>query len=208
MRSAYSNQLKTVFFLCLIFLMGSCKEQEQELFTKPYLPLEIGNYWVFEVFEVDEFGRRFYFDRIDSLYISKQVIYNGLSYYELKGPLDIEAEESFSTLLRNEGNMVVDYQGKVWSAPLSEDEEVQHTLSFDTYDINYSMKTFEKRITVEAGSYDALNFQGVFIDNSSAEIIGFHNLFYGPCVGLVTETKYNIDRHTTLVRELTSYHVN
>lgn len=81
----FKNILFVVITFTIIAGLASCKKDKKEDSPSPK-PLEhpllkIGNYWVFETVNVDEFGKE-YFDRLDSTYIEKDTLIKGVVNYK------------------------------------------------------------------------------------------------------------------------------
>lgn len=93
--------MKNYISICLLsisIVSFSCKKEKK---TEPdcpsdnqptatplenYSALKVGNYWVYERFEVDEFGNSTSLNIIDSCYIEKDTIVNGKQYFKYVQP--------------------------------------------------------------------------------------------------------------------------
>lgn len=93
--------MKKCISICLVFIgitIYSCKKEkksepdcppETEVTSTPipnYSALKVGNYWIYERFEVDEFGNSTSLNIIDSCYIEKDTVVNGQQYFKFVQP--------------------------------------------------------------------------------------------------------------------------
>ena len=77
-----------------------------------FTPMAIGNSWVYQKFEIDpETNSEIAYDSYDSLYINRDTIINGETYFVLEKTF---LSQNIETYLRYENNYLVDNYGKKW----------------------------------------------------------------------------------------------
>lgn len=181
-----------------------------------YLPLEIGNYWIYQHYNIDSLGNETQVDRMDSVLISKDTMINDLQYYVLEG-------SSFPTnngiwgpidFLRDSSGYVVNFQGKI---RFSEDNFVD-TLVFDNriygedtvYTSSYKMENTAMQVSVPAGEFEVLNFKGtLYTPHNHPRIANprYLNTYYSKNVGKVLSTYFYIHSLYISEKRLVRYYV-
>lgn len=205
----------------LIALIPSCKNNEPINPTdysqkSDYLPLEIGNYWVYRHFEIDEQGNETEMSEIDSVVISRDTIINNSRYYVLEGtnyPIN-EGRWGIIDILRDSSDYLVNEIGTIefaknnFSDILASKIEV---LNGDTlYSLSYKMEKSVSPIAVPAGTFNVLNFQGTLITNQNlfnTENPRFINNYYAEKVGKIIETYFFINSPVIHEKKLIRYNV-
>ncbi len=80
-----------LFLSALAMLVFSCNCNDDDAATNPtpateYLPLNIGNYWVYQWYIIDTLGNEtIYGNTLDSIYISGDTVINGNTYAVMEG---------------------------------------------------------------------------------------------------------------------------
>ena len=78
------KNLVSLVFLTLVFL--SCQKNvknDLEVIIDNYLPLEIGNYWIYNVYKTDSLGNEIASDIYDSVVVVQTEWINGNEYFLL-----------------------------------------------------------------------------------------------------------------------------
>ncbi len=105
------NWISTIVFTALIIGLFSCKKEDDEIKPTPinnsYTKLEVGNYWIYENFEIDSNGTETPLNTFDSSYVEKDTLINGNKYAVLVLP-DIIQPRKF---LRDSLHYIVDSMG-------------------------------------------------------------------------------------------------
>ena len=76
--------------LALVFLF-SCKKETEELQENnnqvpvSYMPLKIGNYWIYQTYKIDSLGNESIDGAVDSVRVTKDTLINGNTYFVLEG---------------------------------------------------------------------------------------------------------------------------
>ena len=78
------------FAAMLLLINFSCTKEEKKTPQSQnaysgFIPLSIGNYWVYEQVRIDTLGNETIGSMLDSAYVSADTIINGNTYYLLSG---------------------------------------------------------------------------------------------------------------------------
>ena len=76
-----------------------------------YMPLAIGNYWVYNTYRIDTLGNETLYSSDDSAYVDRDTIIDGETYFIIEG--DFNARHAVGSLLRNDGNNVLNLGGSI-----------------------------------------------------------------------------------------------
>ncbi len=134
--------------------------------TKNYFPLAVGNYWVYENYQIYPDGNRVKKDEVDSLFISEITELNGKSYFHLKGTR-YPVNNTISTIyyLRDSSDYLVNHIGVIEFSPDNFSDtlfaELVNQQEVDTfYYLSYQMVEEDVPVVVPAGAFDVLNYRG------------------------------------------------
>lgn len=77
-----------VIIACMSLLVfSSCKKDTTETPDEPksnsFLPVKVGNYWIYEVYEIDTNGKATLLPDLDSCYVESDTMIDGKSYFKL-----------------------------------------------------------------------------------------------------------------------------
>lgn len=183
-----------IVFITLSILCFSCKKEKpqtpeptpkiDDIIYLNYAHLKPGNYWVYQVFEVDTLGNATATSQYDSVFVSKDTVINGKTYAVKVDPL------YNNTYLRDSLHYIVNSFGRIvfssvdFYATFSTNYFIW-TGSTDTVAyIHTYMTDKDKDVTVPAGS-----FKTVARNEHWFMFPGYRN------GGIIIEqkTKYNID---------------
>ncbi|OYT11816.1 MAG: hypothetical protein B6I18_02835 [Bacteroidetes bacterium 4572_112] len=108
----YTQLFSIIIILSIIVLSYSCSKQEDVTIDKidngelSFIPMEVGNYWIYQVNNVDENGNSTYV-RTDSAYIATTKDINGIIYFEYRVPTI-----NYTEYLRDSSSYLVDDKGE------------------------------------------------------------------------------------------------
>ena len=130
-----------------------------------YVPLTIGSYWVYEWVKVDTFGVESPVTFRDSVFISGDTLINGEVYSIVDGTfLGSEKTKEFH---RDSSGYLVNEKGETLFNPNNNTDLLWTDTIFVGEDpfvlIEYSMEGATTDVTVPAGTFNCLNFQGKVI---------------------------------------------
>ncbi|MFN8206185.1 MAG: hypothetical protein U0T82_02070 [Bacteroidales bacterium] len=154
-----------------VLLLLSCKEEIDPGFSEndaqlvaEYLPMQIGNYWIYQHYSIDSAGQATPLNRIDSIVISRDSSINGHTYFVFEketgypgNPREIES------ILRDSAGTIVDQHGKIRFAVNNFSDTIYrftHLFEGDTiYILSAVMERLTAPISVPAGTFEALNLR-------------------------------------------------
>jgi len=165
---------KVVLWFSAILLFSYCtKEDDSNIFKNnrlEYLPMAVGNYWIYQSVRIDTNQIEIIRSGIDSVYITHDSIVEGKKYYGFesrhKNDYGKESQSQFCVLegfYRDSSGFLINLKGKV----IFSQNNFTDTLYRKSIEINSSsmlmmtakMETGNTKIAVPAGSFDALNLQ-------------------------------------------------
>ncbi len=97
-----------------VFAFSSCKKDETKTEPNPpetvldYLPLAVGNYWVYERSTCDSTWENCNSVSIDTNFVTKDTLINGLNYYKIEGKNLVDNKTQF---VRDSLGYIVDEKG-------------------------------------------------------------------------------------------------
>jgi len=210
---------KTIFLplAMAVVLIAACKKEPAAPTVFPdYSNLAVGNYWIYQQFEVDEAGNAVPKNVFDSAYVEKDTLINSETYFKVfrKNPYSMKPDYSY---LRDSLHYLVDAAGTIHFS--SQDFET----TFRSYAIlavppdtiaRVSLKMADKDLSVEtpAGTFITSNFQETFIIYPNW-VHGVNprtiNIRYAENVGIVVERlPFFLSNPKYLEKRLIRYHVN
>ena len=209
-----------LFVFAAIILTSACQKDEPndepETKQESYLPLKVGNYWVYEKFKIESSGEATSMGISDSLYVKDSTItlINGEKYFEIMGWFPAEGNEP--VYLKVADNYCINSDGeKLFSTSNLSDTlaEVYHTSGSDTNYYSYSkMEEVAEKITVPAGTYDVIEYRTTLITFNEDEQDEFNfpkygHSYYAEGVGLVLKSWCYAHSPETYEHRLVRYHV-
>ena len=206
--------LLSVFF---IVLSTSCKKDKIELEATPvYLPLELGNYWIYQNYKVDTIGNETAMQTYDSTVITRDTIIRNQTYQIYKTYTLCCSNIKKIEILRDSADCIINNKGKLVFVR----NDFNHV--FRTYpiivngsdtlgNIQYQMKKINGSVTVPAGSFEnVLCVEGKINVNPNTHLPPNRTIEqkYAPEVGRIYESWYFLSSPIKYERRLVRYHIN
>jgi hypothetical protein len=197
----------------------SCKKDDDSQQNKDenYLPMKVGNYWVYEQYKIDSAGVETKLDWPDSVVICSDTIIRGNKYYAFKSfwPDQNNPQTSY---YRDSTKYIVDVHGRIYFSLTNSSDILYYEESIanetDTiYSMSFRMLPGNTTINVPSGLFNVKNFQGTlrthYPTQTGTEVIERKlNKYYAPNVGLVLDTYcWIMQRHNVVERRLIRYHI-
>lgn len=213
---------KLIYLGLLVALFTSCdKDNSTPIIDSAdkanYFPLQIGNYWVYEHYDIDSLGNETIKNRTDSVIISRDTIVNGNQYYILEGtnyPFD-GGSWGIVDILRDSSGCVVNEKGQVkfsannFTDVLASKTEIENE---DTlYVLTYRMEKITNQVDVPVGEFEALNYKGTVITyNPSLNVKNprYLNNYFADNVGKILETYFYLNSPIISEKRLIRYKIN
>lgn len=149
--------MKQVTFALLLtaMILISCKKKTETTTTKTpppaitstsYMPLAVGNYWVYDMYQLDTSGTEISMNRTDSIYVEKDTTVGGRKYYYCNeaGAGNMAGAIQFC------GKWLADSAGYVFS--------LGHELNY-FYGYNYIDTRVNDTVHVDTTGYQVVYFQ-------------------------------------------------
>ena len=113
------KKLMLTAVICSVVFFGCSKEEEVKEDISPvetpqiikHMPLAIGNYWVYDTYQIDTLGNESIFSSSDSAYVDRDTLINDKVYYIIEG--DFNAKMATGNIIRNESNSILYSDGSI-----------------------------------------------------------------------------------------------
>jgi hypothetical protein len=212
--------MKKLFFIGItLAILTSCQKNDENPLQKKsdYLPLEIGNYWVYEHYKIDTLGNETKLSWVDSIVIKRDTIIGNNKYYIHEGIMFnigwrvIEiVRDSFKYLVNDKGKIL--FSENNFSDILNFEFECFNDTNDTIYTISYRMENPTHQVNVPSGNFEVLNYRGDLTfyayNNIDPPFINRTlNRYYAPNVGKILHTYYYASAPHTYERRLVRYNV-
>ena len=211
--------MKKLFILGIALALFSCQKDEADHIKETYpnyYPLEIGNYWVYENYQIDPSGEETLSTRIDSIVIKRDTVINGNTYFVLEGErFPFTASRwGIIDLVRDSSGYIVNHEGlKMFAFENFTDTLVDYikTQNTDTlYTLTYKMEQPDYQVSVPLGTFDAVNFKGTVITYHAAPNVPnprYNNNYFAKDVGKILESWHYYMSPDIHEKRLVRYHI-
>ena len=178
----------------IILICTACNNEEEEINlievveVADYSSLQVGNYWIYDWYEVRPDGSEQFFQKRDTLRIEADTLIEGRTYYIRSGTFLGQAQGN--VVLYDSADFLLSYPDARVLFTINPNEEFirnfglpDQPISVGTYRLNESPETVE----VPAGVFECLNFQGRIesLQLNYPHGTRFNSNFYAKEVGLV-----------------------
>jgi len=153
---------------CFALFLFSCTKKETPPLTpnsivgysiSDYTKLTVGNYWIYEIMNVDTLGHAT-LEEIDSCYISKDSVVNGNTYAVV---VDASPTSINIQLERDSTYCLVNQQGAILFAYGDFNAVLVKDTIPDTASTKYSVSSIPSIIAVPMGTFTCYNYKGTNI---------------------------------------------
>lgn len=186
--------MKRVFLILAgIVLLASCKKEDSEITTIPpdqalnYMPLEIGNYWAYQIVSINPDGSETINQQMDSTIIVGDTMIRNELYYDMYNP-----DQDRSSYLRDSSGFLVNSNGKIvfYDQPGFIVEDTIQAPAVTV--IEYSLQPTDTVITVPFGTFDAVTYRGTVtvLDTAYHHGVQYIYSFYAADVGQIKNSSY------------------
>ena len=205
----------------VIFLVFSCsreKYKEDDNLSvnnsaAAYLPMNVGNYWIYQAYTCNRQDKNCRPSYIDSVYITKDTTINRNTYYVFEGT---RFGAPYKAVLRDSSNFIVNEKGQIrfaldqWNEPLYTHVQVSGDQLNDTlYTVEYHMEKPGKKVKTGVGTYNALLFKGmVYLKNNDTPYSKSMGNFYVRNIGLIKEESFYFGSGDLIHRDLIRYKID
>lgn len=180
-----------IYFLSFLLLV-SCSTDEASPTESilDYANLEIGNYWVYQWYEIEPDGTESLFGQRDSVFISSDTLINGRTMYVR---YTSDERNTRSSILFDSANTLYSYPDKEVLFTL--DTTVKTSRNFgpleDPLAIGYySLQRNSTLVQVPAGDFECINFEGIIESQEQDYPYGkrLNSNYYSKNIGSVLTT--------------------
>lgn len=199
-----------------LIIFNACKKDDSTGNQLPqesvldYMPLTVGNYWIYEIFQCDSGEVNCELLSIDTNLITKDTLINGYTYYKIEG-LRLFYDEPI--YYRDSGDFMVDNFGTIIFT-IKDDNQIynpKYIVNNNDTILYWYNKLFDElvNIKVSGGDFECLDFKLHFyrlIDNFQIEHTLSH--LFSKNVGLVKESSVFVSSLSGRKRELIGYFVH
>lgn len=219
--------MKKVFVLLIIMvLILSCQKEDDslsswsglEIRSQKFMPLEVGNYWIHEIYSIDSEGNERKWNSIDSVIITKDTIIDNERFFVLEGiRWPNRSDWGIVSILRDSAGRIIDPEGRIEMSEFDFNDTISTEYMIGNDDticcIYRVMVEGLDSITVPAGRFKVLNCEGDLY-NYRFDPPRKHNLtvnkYYSNGVGIVLKKMIytNPDEEDYVEKRLMRYHVN
>ena len=213
--------MKTVLssLAILLIFISSCKKDEDVICPPTpeplnYMPLAIGNYWIYETYRVDTNGVETNLNYHDSIVITRDTMINNETFYVVEGTYrPFHSQWGVIRIIKNDNGNLINHLGDtILPATNFTDlyrEHYEITGNNDTL-FHRSFRMFDHTydVTVPAGTFPIVDFMGTYtmfqnIPNTPNPRL-VHN-YYAENVGKVKETYFYMSSPSIHEIRLTNY---
>lgn len=182
-----------------------------------YSQLKVGNYWIYQQYEIETNGHATSKNIFDSCYVEKDTVINNKTYFKLIMPRVYENQrENF--FQRDSSHYIVDSNGKIVfsSQDFTTIFEKSYYLNFNNKDticqISRKMEDRNMAITTPSGTHITLNAKETYLMYPAFANAGNSrsiNKRYAENLGIVVETlPFYFSDPNYVERRLVRYHIN
>lgn len=211
--------MKKVYLLIItITLLGSCQKDDKTTAKVSYLPLGIGNYWIYQYVDIDSSGHETELSKSDSVVINRDTIINHKRYFVFEGtnnPFAHAGYRGIVDILRDSSGYIVNPEGIIRFAENDFKDSIAYRAEVsdnDTlYTITYRMAKINNAITVPAGTFYVLNYKGTCFTPLSTPGVKYPrnlNCYYAQGIGNILYTYFYIGSPNIYEKRLLRYKIN
>jgi len=204
--------------LCLL----SCKKIDSSSQVSneqsEYLPMKIGNYWIYQEFLIKPNGDEIPTTKFDSVCITKDTMINGYLYYKFCsivnhsltnfGPNGYFRDSLGDLLFKQDIKLFSDNN---FIDILHQESFIDATSNDTIYTILVKMEKLDNLITVPVGSFNVLNAKQIVNANPEyTSIVGdrFNKRYYAKNVGLILFSNFYLLDSNIIENRLIRYSIN
>lgn len=203
---------RVLFFSFVSLLIFSCSDDDpvsdnSQLIPEPIIPLEVGNYWIYNLYLENADGELQLSSNLDSMYVESIEEINGENYYNLVnllvGSNTVKVKDSLGYLVSSEGLILY--------SP-NDDEGIISTQALPVpinsfIYINYEMQPATS-VDVPAGTFEARKVVGnVDLSETDFTCNKRNEADYVEGIGLIREQLFYLSDCRTSYKELVRYNI-
>jgi len=202
-----------LFTSALAMLLFSCSKQETQTSVvnslgssiSDYSKLTVGNYWIYEILNVDTLGNATP-EGTDSCYVKSDSIFNGKTYAVV---VNTNPSGIYRGLERDSSLFLVDQNGTIIFAYGDFNTAIYKDSVPDTGSSMYSVSSVPSVVTVPMGTYTCFDYKGTFITAKDYPWghVRYSNSYYAVNIGMIESIYFYYDAAGTIQYKLIRSHV-
>jgi hypothetical protein len=206
------KQLTLLCAMAIVLFMACQKENPRTLIvkTESYLPLKVGNYWIYNESTVSDDGIEILTtNNFDSVFIERDTLFNGQLYYKMAS---VQNNLYHSRFIRDSLHYIVDDKGR----KLFSSENFIDTLynarnnGFELFLKDRFFKMVkEDNVKSTIGVYNCLNYQmsNVLLTPFEGQTARYCNNYYAKNIGIIRKTSAYLFSKSYIREDLIRYKV-
>jgi hypothetical protein len=206
--------MKQLTLLCAMALVSFMACQKENASTPTiaadnYLPLKVGNYWIYTLTNVSGKGIESTFEKSDSVYIEKDTSINGQRYFKMVSTLD----NLFGTkFLRDSLHYIVDHKGvKLFSSENFTDtlQILDNKGSENFLKIRFYKMEKQGNLQTAIGIFNCLDYRmkGILVKPIDGDDTRYCNNYYAKNIGIVKKIASYISNKSYVKEDLIRYKI-
>ncbi len=210
--------MRNLLIIAALALLAASCEKNEEPTPDPqltYMPLEIGNYWVYENIWVQQDGTGTPDEKLDSIVVARDTLLRGEKYFVLEGVrIATNSEWGVISILRDSLSYLVNEKGEILFAENHFGEVLRTRYEIQNNDTLVMLESVMQEVPVSValpgGNFDALNFETTvtsFLTNPAGDTFTL-NYLYAKDVGRVFHELLFLGSLNRLEKRLVRYHVD
>ncbi len=212
--------MKKLFVIGLIvFSLLSCEKENpgttnNEVFSYDYL--QIGNYWIYEHFEIDTTGNEEKISETDSIVITRDTLINNNTYFIFEGTnYPYNRQWEIVRILRDSSGYLINNEGTILLAPNNFTDTLIKKVYAPVddvilYTLTTKMEHVEEPVTVRAGTFKVFNYRSTICTPDVIPGIPnprYMDNYYASGVGEILDTYFYLRGITKFEKRLIRYHI-
>jgi len=210
-----------IYLGALVVLFASCEKNDptKVIETKDsanFFPMEIGNYWVYEVYIIDTSGRAEKMGVVDSTIIVGDTLIKNEKYFVFHDFWGSRGSKLTRRVLRDSLGYIVDDRGTIQMAYGDVDNPVRSFIlpseEYQILDVSYNLKNNNEFLMVPAGTFKVIDFEGTvnYLQEHSISSIypRYTHDYLAPDIGLVMNTYFYAHSPIYYEERLVRYSIN
>ncbi len=220
-------RLSPLLCLAVLTLFASCSKDDDSMPCEPtvdpnvnvnYIPMTIGDYWIYDRYNTDFDGENMTFAGQDSTVIEGDTVINGLTYYQhvsykLTSGGFINSSLAGQGAFRDSSGYLIDAQGTIFFSASDDSDSLAYSienLSIYTIWRISSMNLLSQLVSVEAGNFNCLAYSTrIETDDPGSQdnFPKYNSSSYAPGVGRVRFNLNYFSGQQKVIYELNNYNV-
>ncbi len=207
------KQLTLLCTMALVSFMACQKENTSTSIvnTENYFPLKVGNYWIYANSNVNQNGMETLSQELDSVYLEKDTLINGKTYFKMVSSLPNSSifstkfiKDSLHYLVDDKGIKLFSSQNFADTLHVSDNTGLENILKTRFYKMEK-----EDNVKSPIGTYNCLDYRmkGVLVQPIDGKNELFCHTYYAKDIGIIKNIASYISTSAFIKSDLVRYKV-